>query len=123
MTRVFHHLLKGRSMRNVLPITEASRESAELDCKETTAAAWEGFLARSLTPAKVPTEATSAAVLDRAVSRTMGVEPAAVQLYLQGKGLEKVRSKARRRNEHCSRYNFIVGGMKARTPSHVRLAT
>ena len=79
MTRVYHHLLKGRSMRNVLPIPEASRESAELDCKEVAAAVWESFLARSLVPAKGPVEATPAHELDVTVSRMMGVDAAAAQ--------------------------------------------
>ena len=121
--RVYHHLLKGRSMRNVLPIPEASRESAELDCREATAAVWDSFLARSLVPAKGPTDATPAAELDSAVSRSMGVEPAAVQLYLQGNGFERVRSKARGRAEYFFRYNFIIAGMKALTPSYVKLAS
>jgi hypothetical protein len=121
MTRVYHHLLKGRSMRNVLPIPEASRESAELDCKEATAAVWESFLARSFVPAKGPSEATPASELDSAVSRMMGVEPAAVQLYLQGKGFERARSKARGRHEYFYRYNFIIGGQKTLTPSYVKL--
>jgi hypothetical protein len=122
MTRVYHHLLKGRSMRNVLPIPEASMESAELDCREATAAVWESFLSRSLIPAKGPTEATPAAEIDIVVSRSMGVEPAAVQLYLQGKGFERIRSRARGRNEYFFRYNFIVGGMKTLTPAYVKLA-
>ena len=109
-------------MRTVLPVPEASRESAELDCKEATAAVWENFFARSLGPARGPPEATPAADVDRAVSKTMGVGPAAVQLYLQSKGFERARSKARGRNEHFYRYNFIVGGMKALTPSYVKLA-
>jgi hypothetical protein len=109
MTRVYRHLLKDRSMRNVLPIPEASRESAELDCKETTAAVWESFMTRSLVPAKGPVEATPAHELDIAVSRMMGVEPAAVQLYLQGKGFERVRTRTRGRNDYFYRFNFIVG--------------
>ena len=52
----------------------------------------------------------------------MGVEPAAVQLYLQGKGFERIRSRARGRNEYFFRYNFIVGGMKTLTPAYVKLA-
>jgi hypothetical protein len=123
MTRVYHHLLKGRSMRNVLPIPEASRESAELDCREATAAVWESFLARSLGPAKGPVEATPASEVDRTVSKMMGVEPPAVQLYLQGKGFERMRTRTRGRNDYFYRYNFIVGGMKSLTPSYVRLAT
>ena len=123
MTRVYHFLFKGRSMRNVLPVPEASRESAELDCRETTAAVWESFMTRSLVPAKGPSEATPASELDSAVSRSMGVEPSAVQLYLQGKGFERARSKARGRHEYFYRYNFIVGGMKALTPSYVKLAS
>jgi hypothetical protein len=122
MTRVYHHLLKGRSMRNVLPIPEASMESAELDCREATATVWESFLSRSLIPAKGPTEATPAAEIDTVVSRSMGVEPAAVQLYLQGKGFERIRSRAHGRNEYFFRYNFIVGGMKTLTPAYVKLA-
>ena len=74
-------------------------------------------------PAKGPTDATPAAELESAVSRSMGVEPAAVQLYLQGKGFERVRSKARGRHEYFFRYNFIIGGMKALTPSYVKLAS
>jgi hypothetical protein len=109
-------------MRNVLPVPEASRESAELDCKEVAAAVWESFLARSLVPAKGPVEATPASDLDSTVSKSMGVEPAAVQLYLQGKGFEKVRCKTRGRNVYFYRFNFIVGGMKTLTPSYVRLA-
>jgi hypothetical protein len=122
MTRVYHHLLKGRSMRNVLPIPEANRESTELDCREATAAVWDSFLARSLGPARGPVEATPAPELDSAVSRMMGVDAAAVQLYLQGKGFERVRCKTRGRNIYFYRHNFIVGGMKALTPSYVRLA-
>ena len=110
-------------MRNVLPVPEASRESAELDCREAAAAVWESFLSRSLIPAEGPTETTPAAEIDIAVSRSMGVEPAAVQLYLQGKGLERVSSRARGRNEYFYRFNFIVGGMKALVPSYVKLAT
>ena len=81
-------------MRNVLPVPEASRESAELDCREATAAVWDSFLARSLGPARGPVVATPAPELDSAVSKFMGVEPAAVQLYLMGKGFERVRSRA-----------------------------
>ena len=121
MTRVYHHLLKGRSMRNVLPVPEASRESAELDCKEATTAVWESFVARSLLPVKGPVEATAAPELESTVSRMMGVEAAAVQLYLQGKGFERVRCKTRGRNIYFYRYNFIIGGMKALTPLYVKL--
>ena len=91
--------------------------------EEATAATWDSFLARSLVPAKGPTDATPAAELDSAVSRSMGVEPAAVQLNLQGKGFERVRSKARKRHEYFLRYSFIIGGMKALTPSYIKLAS
>jgi hypothetical protein len=121
MERAYHHLLKGRSMRNVLPVPEASRESAELDCKEATTAVWESFVARSLLPVKGPVEATAAPELESTVSRMMGVEAAAVQLYLQGKGFERVRCKTRGRNIYFYRYNFIIGGMKALTPLYVKL--
>ena len=40
---------------------------------------------------------------------------------MQGKGFERVRSKARGRHEYFYRYNFIIGGMKTLTPSYVKL--
>ena len=79
-------------------------------------------MARSLVPTRGPVEATPAPELDSAVSRTMGVDPAAVQLYLQGNGFERVRRKTRGRNIYFYRYNFVVGGQKTLTPSYVRLA-
>ena len=49
------------------------------------------------------------------------MDGAAVQLYLQGKGFDRVRCKARGHNIYFYKYYFIVGGMKTLTPSYVRL--
>ena len=80
LERIYHHLLKGRSMRTVLPVPEASPESTELDCREASAVVWESFLVRSFCPARGPVDATPAPEIDTTVSRMMGLDAAAVQL-------------------------------------------
>ena len=45
----------------------------------------------------------------------------AAQLLLQGRGFERVRSKAQGQNVYFYRYNFNVGGAKTLKPLYVRL--
>ena len=115
------HLLKGRPLRNVLPVPEASRDARELDCRDASECVWEGFLARSITPAKGPTEASSASEVEREVALKMGVDPSAVQLYLQARGLERVRRKVAGINRYFYRFCFTIGGLKSQSASYVRL--
>jgi hypothetical protein len=121
LTRVFRYLLKDRPMRTVLPVPESSSEARELDCRDSAESAWESFLARSLQPARGPTEASAAGEVDAAVVRQMGIERAGAQLFLQARGFQRVRRVVKSRNVYVYKYCFVVNGAKALAPLYVKL--
>ena len=108
-------------MRTVLPVPESSSEARELDCRDSAESAWESFVARSLQPARGPTEASAAGELEAAVVRHMGIERAGAQLFLQARGFQRVRRVVKGRNVYVYKYCFVVNGAKALAPLYVRL--
>ena len=57
LTRVYHHLLRDRPMRNVLPVPETSLTAAELDCRQALAGTWDRL---DIQPASGPIDADMA---------------------------------------------------------------
>ena len=72
-------------------------------------------------PAKGPIDASTASEVEREVALKMGVDPSAVQLYLQARGLERVRRKVAGINRYYYRFCFTIGGLKSQSASYVRL--
>ena len=122
LTRIYHHLLRDRPMRNVLPVPESSLDAQTLDCKGPTDAAWDAFMACAQ-PVKGPSEATPAQEIDEAVTSRACSDRASAQLYLQGRGWERVRRKVRGGNVYFYRYFPVVDGAKVLMPLYVNLQT
>jgi hypothetical protein len=120
LTRVYHHLLRDRPMRNVLPVPESSLDAQELDCRELLEDNWQSFV-RCASPAKGPADAATAEDIEKQVANRLGVDRVAAQLLLQGRGFERVRSKAQGRNVYFYRYNFSVCGAKVLKPLYVKM--
>jgi hypothetical protein len=119
LTRVYRHLLQDRPMRNVLPVPESSLDAQELDCREMLEDNWQSFV-RCASPAKGPADAATAEDIEKQVANRLGVDRVAAQLLLQGRGFERIRSKAQGRNVYFYRYNFSVCGAKVLKPLYVK---
>jgi hypothetical protein len=117
LTRVYHHLLRDRPMRNVLPVPETSLTAAELDCRQAPAGNW-GRL--EIQPASGPIDATMADEIEDEVSQLMGLDRMSCRLALQGRGFQRVRSKRGSANAYFYQYNFIVNGQKTIKPQYVK---
>jgi hypothetical protein len=124
LQRLYHHLLRNRPMRNVAPVPQGSLDANGLDCREQFQERGDRFIAEKLSPAKGPSEASTAKELEDAVAGELGIERAGAGLWLQGRGFERVRSKASRtaRHDFYYRFCFTIGGMKALMSQYVKLA-
>ena len=87
LTRVYHHLLRDRPMRNVLPVPESSMDAQMRDCSGSADEAWDKFIT-CVAPARGPCEATPAQEIEEVVGRRV-CDRAGAQLFLQGKGWER----------------------------------
>ena len=120
LTRVYHHLLRDRPMRNVLPVPESSLDAQELECRELLEDNWQSFV-RCASPGKGPADAATAEDIEKQVANRLGVDRVAVHLLLQGRGFERIRSKAQGRNVYFYRYNFNVSGAKVLKPLYEKI--
>lgn len=109
--RVYHHLIKGRSRRNVGPVPLSSIEQKEIDCADAGAGEFKRFVA-TLAPALGPTNATPQCELDKLAMEACGVQEKEVSLYLSGKGFVKVRRKRNLDNIYFYQYKFEEDGVK-----------
>ena len=117
LTRVYHHLLRNRSMRNVLPVPESSLAAADLDCQQALAANWDRL---QIEPATGPIDATMADDIEDDVSQLMGLDRASTRLAMQGRVFQRVRRMRDGRNQYFYQYNFKNGGQKTIKPLFVK---
>ena len=125
LTRVYHHSLRDRPMRNVLPVPESSMDAQMRDCAGPADDAWEKFIP-CVEPVRGPSEATPAQEIEEAVGVCVCVcvcvcDRAGAQLFLQGKGWERARRKLRGLNTYYHRYFPTVDGTKVLVPLYVNL--
>jgi hypothetical protein len=119
LTRVYHHLLRGRPMRNVLPVPDACQMAAELDCRTEYEAAWKNFLVQ---PVNGTANATPAERIEAEVASKTGLDIPGARLALQGRGYERVRRKVGTSNVYFYQYIFTIDGVKALRPQFVHLS-
>jgi hypothetical protein len=117
LTRVYHHLLRGRPMRNVLPVPESSLAAADLDCRQNVGN-WDELM---IEPAAGPSDATMADDVEKHVGDTLGFPDAtSTRLAMQGRGFQRVRRRRGESNAYFYQYNFAVNGQKTLKPQFVK---
>ena len=121
LRRVYHHLLKGRSRRNVGPIPAGSLEQKALDCADANGVGFEKLLTQ-LSAVRGPAEASAKEEVDRATAALCNLSASETPLYLQGQGFSKVRRVRGFQNMYFYQYSFIVDGVKGK-PQFVKLTT
>jgi hypothetical protein len=119
LTRIYHHLIRGRPMRNVLPVPEVSLVAAELDCRTEHEAAWKNILVQ---PVNGTANATPAEQIEAEVASKTGLDILGARLALQGRGYQRVRRKCGGCNVYFYQYNFTIDGQKALRPQFVHLS-
>ena len=67
LRRVYHHLLRGRTRRNVGPVPASSLDQKALDCADSKSGIYTAFL-ETLTPIKGPKDASTQREVDAAAS-------------------------------------------------------
>ena len=120
LTRVYHHLLKNRPIRTVLPVPEASMDAKELHCTDVMGDEWPKFIS-GISPANGPSDASAADEVEKAIMDTARVDRVTAQLLLQGKGFERSRSKTRGHNGYYYKYVFTQGGVKMLKSAYVKM--
>ena len=118
--RVYHHLIKDRSRRNVGPIPMSSIEQKSIDCADANTHAFISFI-QSLTPVQKPSDATPQTEIDKRAMEMCGVSDKEVGLYLSGKGFVKLRRKRGLDNVYLYQYRFEIEGVKGNA-QYVQLA-
>ena len=117
LTKVYHHLLRSRPMRNVLPVPETSLTAADLDCRQNHAGSWDRLQVQA---ASGPIDAAMADELEDEVSQLMGLDRMSSRLALQGRGFQRVRRMRDGRSQYFYQYNFAVNGQKTIKPQFVK---
>ena len=121
LRRVYHHLLRGRSSRNVCPVPESSRQQKELDCADSHSDTFENLLC-SLVAVKGPRDADTQQDIDAHASKVCGMTKSEASIYMNGKGFMKVRrDQDLKRNVYFYQYAFTVEGKKEK-PQFVKIA-
>jgi hypothetical protein len=124
LQRVYHHLLKGRTMRNVAPVPESCMDAIAISCRERLQELGDSFITNKLCPAKGPSEASLASEIEDAVAQELGIDRASSTLWLQSRGFEKARGWTNGRNsrrEYFYRFRFTLQGTKSLTTHYVSL--
>ena len=106
-------------MRNVLPVPESSMDAQMRDCTGSADESWEKFIP-CVEPVRGPSEATPAQEIEEVVGKAV-CDRAGAQLFLQGRGWERVRRKLRGLNTYFYRYFPTVDGAKVLMPLYVSL--
>jgi hypothetical protein len=115
-TRVFHHLLRDRPMRNVLPVPDNSLAAVDVDCKGEVD--WGKV---ELEPADGPRDADMADVLEDYMQSTLKLaDRTSTRLAMQGRGFQRVRRMRDGRNSYLYQYNFTIQGQKTLKPMFVK---
>ena len=107
LRRVYHHLLRGRTRRNVGPVPASSLDQKALDCADSSSADFTTFLGK-LTPVKGPKEASAQQDVDVAAAGALGLTQSQVSIYLSGKGFLKLRRMRGLQNEYFCQYSFAA---------------
>ena len=110
LTRVYHHLLRERPMRNVLPVPESSMAAADIDCWQDTCNRWNEL---QIEPATGPMDPVMADELEDLARETARLpDRTSPCLAMQGRGFQRVRRRRGDGNAHYYQYNFTVKGQK-----------
>ena len=104
--RVYHHLLRGRSTRNVCPVPQSSLDQKALDCADANSEEFHRLLER-LQGVKKPGEATKQLDVDAFAAKFLGLAPSEVSIFMNGKGfLKKRRDRGSEKNVYFYEYTF-----------------
>ena len=123
LRRVYHHLLKGRSTRNVCPVPAGSLQQKALDCADANSEQFDRFLA-SIQKTRSPKDASTKDEVEAHAAKLCGLALSEASIYLNGKGFLKVRrDRGLQRNLYFYQYAFMVDGEKEkpqflRVPEH-----
>ena len=110
--RVYHHLLKGRSTRNVCPVPAGSLQQKALDCADANSEQFDRFLA-SIEKTRTPKDASTKEEVDAHAAKLCGLALSEASIFLNGKGFLKIRrDRGLQRNLYFYQYAFMVDGQK-----------
>ena len=113
LRRVYHHLLRGRTRRNVGPVPASSLGQKALDCADSNTGSFLSFL-NKLTPVRGPKDASTQLEVDAAAAEALGLSQSQVSIYLSGKGFLKLRRMRGLQNEYFYQYSFTIDGEKTK---------
>jgi hypothetical protein len=117
LTRVHHHLLRNRPMRNILPVPETSLTAVDLDCRQDTST-WDKL---EIEPSTGPGDASMADAVEDHVKEKIGFpDTTSTRLAMQGRGFQRVRRVRDGRNQYFYQYNFTIRGQKTLKPQFVK---
>ena len=106
LRRVYHHLLRGRSTRNVCPVPQGSLDQKALDCADTHSDEFLRFLEK-LQGVKKPGQADTQLDIDAVATKFLGLNPSEVSIYMNGRGFLKTRrDRGREKNVYFYQYTF-----------------
>jgi hypothetical protein len=118
--RIYHHLLKGRSSRNVCPVPVGSLQQKALDCADANSQEFERFLG-VIEPARGPKDSSTKEEVEAHAAKVCGLTLSEISIYLNGKGFLKLRrDRGLQRNLYFYQYTFVVDG-QAQLPQFVKL--
>ncbi len=104
--RAYHHLLQGRSTRNVCPVPQASLDQKALDCADAHSDGFQNLLGK-LQGVKKPGQADTQLDVDAFAAKTLGLAPGEVSIYMNGRGFLKTRrDRGREKNLYFYQYTF-----------------
>lgn len=106
LRRVYHHLLRGRSTRNVCPVPQGSLDQKALDCAD---AHSDEFLRlmEKLQGVKKPGQADTQLDIDAFAAKLLGLPPSEISIYMNGRGFLKTRrDRGREKNVYFYQYTF-----------------
>ena len=109
LRRVYHHLLRGRTRRNVGPVPASSLRQKALDCADSSSALFATFLGK-LTPVKGPKDASTQQEVDVAAAAALGLTQSQVSIYLSGEDA----AHARTENDYFYKYSFTIDGKETK---------
>jgi hypothetical protein len=112
--RVYHHLLRGRSTRNVCPVPQGSLDQKALDCADANSDEFQRLL-QKFQGVKRPAQADKQLDVDAFAAKFLGLPPSEVSIFMNGKGFLKTRrDKGREKNVYFYEYTFPTDSGKER---------
>jgi hypothetical protein len=112
--RVYHHLLRRRSTRNVCPVPQGSLDQKALDCADANSDEFQHLLQR-LQGVKKPGQADKQLDVDAFAAKFLGMAPSEVSTFMNGKGFLKTRrDRGREKNLYFYEYTFPTDAGKER---------